>query len=95
MLPFRSEKDLQPSESELSTVQSQRNDLQPEEFPEGPYGASLPLRAIGKSSPWLHNQHAPNAFGYENRELHEGMPRDYPGDYVPSDEVPSAPAESD
>lgn len=65
---------------ELSTVESQREELTAEEFPEGPYGAALAERAFGKSSSWRPGQHAANRFGYEYRELHEPYDRDYPGD---------------
>lgn len=68
-----------PGTDELATVQSQRNDLTAEEFPEGPYGSSLNVESLGKSSPWLTGQHGANPFSYENHQLHEGLPRVYPG----------------
>jgi hypothetical protein len=77
------------SESEygdVSTVQSQQNDLIPEEFPEGPYGSSLEAESIGKSSPWKHGQNGPRPFGYENLQLHEGSGRDYPAEDLMTDE---------
>jgi hypothetical protein len=92
MFPFRSEKK-QPT-ADLSTVESLRNDLVPEEFPEGSYG-STPMIAWGKSSPWRDDQRAPDAFGYENRELHEGMERAYPGDRELGDEASPAKPETE
>ena len=68
------------SYTDLSTVESQRNDLTFEEFPEGPYGADLHEDEPVKSSPWRPEQRQPNRFGYENRELHGSQERDYPGD---------------
>lgn len=65
--------------TDLETVESQRNDLIPEEFPEGPYGTSLNTESLGKSTPWRKDQRPPNRFSYENHELHEGIKRDYPG----------------
>lgn len=65
--------------TDLKTVESQRNDLTAEEFPEGPYGATLHEGTLGKSSPWRESQHSPNSFTYENRELHAGISRGYPG----------------
>lgn len=65
---------------DLATVNSQRNDLTSEEFPEGPYGSSLPELSFGKSSPWREDQYATRPFGYENIELHKGLPRNYPGE---------------
>lgn len=73
--------------TDLSTVESQRNDLTAEEFPEGPYGSSLLAESLGKSSPWRKDQRSQNRFTYENRELHEGMPREYPGDHDTHDEA--------
>jgi hypothetical protein len=81
MFPFRSDK--KQLAADLSTVVSQRLDLIPEEFPEGPYGSygsKLLVESSGESFPWEDDQRSPNRFGYENRELHAGMPRDYPGD---------------
>lgn len=72
--------------TDLSTVESQRNDLVAEEFPEGPYGSSLFSESLGKSSPWRKDQRPPNRFSYENRELHEGLPRDYPPEHLTHDE---------
>ncbi|MFC0329379.1 hypothetical protein ACFOLF_27490 [Paenibacillus sepulcri] len=77
----------QPS-ADLSTVESQRNDLTAEEFPEGPYGSDLIARSLGKSTPWRIDQRPPNRFSYENRELHAGMDREYPGD---DDAAPAVP----
>ncbi|WP_281890939.1 hypothetical protein [Paenibacillus sp. YYML68] len=67
--------------TDFATVESQRNDLTAEEFPEGPYGTSLPLESLGKSTPWRDDQRSNNRFSYENRELHAGLPRNYPGEH--------------
>ena len=72
--------------TDLATVESQRNDLTAEEFPEGPYGSSLLTETLGKSTPWRKDQRPPNRFAYENRELHEGLPRVYPPDHNTHDE---------
>ncbi len=66
--------------TDLATVESQRNDLIAEEFPEGPYGSPILVESLGKSSPWRIDQRPPNRFDYENRELHAGIERGYPGD---------------
>jgi hypothetical protein len=65
--------------TDLKTVESQRNDMIPEEFPEGPYGTSMMSESLGKSTPWREDQRPTNRFAYENRELHAGITRDYPG----------------
>ncbi|PYI57453.1 hypothetical protein [Paenibacillus flagellatus] len=73
--------------TDLATVESQRNDLTAEEFPEGPYGSSLLTESLGKSTPWREDQRPPNSFNYENRELHEGLNRGgYPADHNTHDE---------
>lgn len=84
MVGFKKE-DRQP-DTDLATVESQRNDLTAEEFPEGPYGSTLIKETLGKSTPWRQDQRPPNRFNYENRELHEGIERDYPGDHDMHDE---------
>ncbi|WP_068773323.1 hypothetical protein [Paenibacillus sp. FJAT-26967] len=66
--------------TDLPTVESQRNDTIPEEFPEGPYGSPMASPTLGKSTPWREDQRPTNRFRYENRDLHEGIERDYPGD---------------
>lgn len=51
---------------ELSYVQSQRQDILPEEFPEGPYGASALTDGLGKSTPWEHGQRRVSAHRDQN-----------------------------
>jgi hypothetical protein len=65
--------------SDLSTVESQRNDLSHEEFPDGSYGSSI-TGPTGKSRPWRIDQRSSKPYGYENSSLHEDLGRDYPGD---------------
>jgi hypothetical protein len=71
--------------TDVSTVESRRNDLTYEEFPEGPYGSSLRSETLGKSTPWREDQRPPNQFSYENRELHEGLPRQFPAAHLTHD----------
>ncbi|OAB41275.1 hypothetical protein [Paenibacillus antarcticus] len=66
--------------TDLSTVESQHNDLIAEEFSDGPYGSPVNAETLGKSTPWRSDQRSPNRFDYENRELHAGLEREYPGD---------------
>ena len=72
--------------TDLATVESQRNDLTAEEFPEGPYGTAARTEGLGKSTPWRVDQRPPNRFTYENRELHEGIPRQFPPSHKTHDE---------
>ncbi|MGC5327614.1 hypothetical protein [Brevibacillus sp. SYSU BS000544] len=68
--------------SELKTVESQRNEIYFEEFPEGPYGAATNEQFLGKATGWEEGQYSTQAqFGYENRELHQGLERAYPGSH--------------
>ncbi|MDR0268599.1 hypothetical protein [Paenibacillus sp.] len=81
--------------NDVSTVQSQRNDLIPEEFPEGPYGSSLEAESIGKSKPWLKGQNGPRPFGNENLQLHEADGREYPGEDRMTNDAESKPIEEE
>ncbi|MBD3920081.1 hypothetical protein H8B09_15055 [Paenibacillus sp. PR3] len=74
--------------TDFATVESYRNELTSEEFPDGPYGADLESESLGKSKPWRLEQRAINPFGYENRSLHAGMERGYPGDYKQRHSIP-------
>lgn len=66
--------------TDFAAVESQRNDLTAEEFPEGPYGADLESDKPGKSTPWRIDQRQSRPFGYEDHSLHANMEREYPGD---------------
>lgn len=68
--------------TDVSTVESQRNDLIPEEYPEGPYVTDLLEESPGKSKPWRIDQSASKRFDNVNRSrsLHEDQGHDYPGD---------------
>jgi len=62
---------------DLSTVESQKDNLIPEEFTEGPYGAATNHK-LGKDK-YLESQRATSAFNYEYKDFHEGISRNYPG----------------
>ncbi|OUM95406.1 MAG: hypothetical protein A9Z00_08675 [Thermobacillus sp. ZCTH02-B1] len=74
-------------ETDLAVVESQRNDLTAEEFPEGPYGSPLATESLGKSEPHRIDQRSPRPFNYEDLAFHEGMERGYPGDQGKPDEL--------
>ncbi|MEK3731259.1 MULTISPECIES: hypothetical protein [Paenibacillus] len=78
MSPFKKED--RDRYTDLSTVESQRNDLTAEEFPEGPFGSSITADSLGKSTPWRVDQRPPNRFDYENRSLHKQQQRDFPSE---------------
>lgn len=71
---------------ELLSVQSQRNEIIPEEFPDGPYGSAINAEQLGKSTPWREGQHAISAFAYEERQFHEDRQREFPGSHPTHDE---------
>lgn len=71
---------------ELDSVIAYHNELNNEEFPEGPYGAVYNEEKLGKTSPWLPGQHITSAFTYENREFHEGLDRQEPNSHPTHDE---------
>lgn len=64
--------------TDVSTVESQRNDIFPEEYPEGPFGATTNEDVLGKETPYTASQHAAPRFTYENREFHAGIERQDP-----------------
>lgn len=72
----------------MSNVETQRNFLTAEEFPEGAYGAAQgkdePVE--NKSTPWKEGQQYYSNFAYEFRNLHQGTPRQYPGAHPTHDE---------
>lgn len=62
--------------SELSTVESQRNEILQEEFPEGPYGAATNEELLGKATGWEKGQHSTiTKYTYETRNMHDDLPR--------------------
>ncbi|GGD03919.1 hypothetical protein GCM10007216_38190 [Thalassobacillus devorans] len=74
--------------TDFSNVETQRNFLVPEDFPDGPYGS--PIRKDEpveyKSTPWKEGQQYYSNFAYENRNLHEDLPRQYPGAHPTHDD---------
>ncbi|WNC13220.1 hypothetical protein [Brevibacillus brevis] len=73
--------------SELSTVESQRNEILQEEFPEGPYGSATNRERLGKSSEWEPGQHSTTTrFTYETRNMHQDLPRQMAGHHPVHDD---------
>lgn len=73
---------------DLSNVETMRNFIIPEEFPEGPYGS--PIRqnkpVENKSTPWREGQRTYSAFNYEYKSFHEDLPRQMDGAHPPHDD---------
>ncbi|MFC3041393.1 hypothetical protein ACFOGI_14185 [Virgibacillus xinjiangensis] len=74
--------------SDFTTVDKVRNEIIPEEFPEGPFGSALQEdKAVeGKSTPWGEGQHRSSAYTYPSEELHDDLPRQTPGAHPLHDE---------
>jgi len=74
--------------TDFSTVETERNFLTHEEFPDGTYGS--PGGTIdpveNKSSPWEAGQKYYSNFAYENRNLHQNLPRKDPGAHLTHDD---------
>ncbi|QAS53838.1 cytosolic protein [Halobacillus litoralis] len=76
--------------SDFANVEAQRNFLTPEQLPEGPYGAPRnkyePVNNE-KSAPWTEKQRYYSAFNYENKALHQDLPRQEDGAHPLHDET--------
>jgi hypothetical protein len=74
--------------TDVSSVETMKNYLVPEEHPEGPYGSPRgkddPVE--NKSTPWKEGQRYYSAFNYEFKSLHQDLPRQYPGAHPPHDD---------
>jgi hypothetical protein len=74
--------------SDLSTVEKQRDYLTAEEMPEGPYGSPIgkdnPVQ--NKSTPWQEGQRYYTPFNWENKSLHQDLPRQMDGAHPPHDD---------
>lgn len=77
----------EPYYKEMTNVQDEQTII-PEEFPEGSYGEAIGKQrpVENKSTPWKEDQRTASAFTYENRRLHENVPRQYPGAHPTHDE---------
>lgn len=72
---------------EISTVQSQRNEILQEEFPEGPYGAAHDEKKLGKATGWEPGQHSTTTrFTYETRQFHNDLERHEPASHPTHDD---------
>ncbi|MEW9051839.1 MAG: cytosolic protein [Neobacillus sp.] len=73
---------------DLSNVEKQKNYLTAEDYPEGPYGSPIGKNTPveNKSTPWKEGQRFFSNFNYENKSLHEGLPRQMEGSHPPHDD---------
>lgn len=74
--------------TDFANVEIGRDYVTGEEFPDGAYGSAIrkdkPVR--NKSTPWREGQRSYSAYNYENKTLHEGIPRQVAGAHPPHDE---------
>ena len=65
----------------FSNVRNQKNELIPEEFPEGSFGSPIgeDEPVYSKSTPWEEGQRRQSAYIYPDKELHQDLPRQTPG----------------
>jgi hypothetical protein len=76
------------SYTDVSTVETRKNFIIPEDLPEGSYGAprgeNTPVE--GKSTPWEKGQRPYSNFNYEFKSFHQDLPREYPGAHPTHDD---------
>ncbi|AIF44035.1 hypothetical protein [Virgibacillus sp. SK37] len=74
--------------SDFSNVNRLRNELIPEEFPEGTYGSSIGKEepVFSKSTPWEEGQYRGSAFVYPDKDQHDDLPRQMPQSHPLHDE---------
>lgn len=74
--------------TDFSNVETQRNFLIAEEYPEGPFGSPNGKNepVSNKNTPWEDGQQFYSNFAYENRTMHQDLPRQFPGAHPTHDE---------
>jgi len=74
--------------SDFPNVDKWKNELIPEEFPEGPLGSAInkeePVQS--KSTPWREGQKRTSNFVYPDEEQHHDLPRQLDGAHPLHDE---------
>src|SRR5690606_19278596 len=74
--------------TDLATVESQRNEIIPEEFPDGSYGSIFAAEKTLQPKEWREDQRSLSGFTYEYRSFHEGLDRGgYPGQHDTHDSL--------
>ncbi|MDP4552406.1 hypothetical protein Q9251_16135 [Alkalihalobacillus macyae] len=71
--------------TDFANVEKGRNYVLPEDTPEGPYGSPV-NKKLGKTTPWREGQRSYSAFNYENKNLHQNLPRQDPASHPPHDD---------
>jgi len=86
-MPFRKETEDR-TYTDFSNVEKMRSFLTAEELPEGAYGSPIgkDTPVENKSTPWKPGQQYYSNFTYENRNLHENLPRQMEGAHPTHDD---------
>ncbi len=71
--------------TDFSNVETMHRYVLPEDLPEGPYGSPV-NRSLGKSTPFDEDQRYYSAFNYEFKNLHQDIPRQFPGAHPTHDD---------
>jgi len=72
--------------TDFAPVEKMRNFIIPEDLPEGAYGSPINRDRLGKTTRFENDQQAYSNFAYENRELHQDLPRQDPGAHPTHDD---------
>lgn len=74
--------------AEITNVETMKEQLIPEEFPDGPFGSPIRKNAKveGKSSQWIKGQQRTSGYVYYDKERHDDLPRQMPGAHPLHDE---------
>ena len=67
--------------SDVESARRLKNQIIPEEFPEGSYGSAINEHEApeSKSTPWLPGQYRESAFVYPDKSQHANLPRQADG----------------
>lgn len=73
---------------DMESYKRMKDQLIPEEFPEGPYGSSFQNDAPveRKSTPWEEGQYRESAYVYPDKSQHDDLPRQIDGAHPLHDE---------
>ena len=74
--------------SDFASVRRMRDQLIPEEFPEGSYGSTNNKQVApkSKSTPWTPGQYRESAFVFPHKSQHDNLPRQADGAHPIHDE---------
>ncbi|MFB4474332.1 hypothetical protein [Virgibacillus sp. SK37] len=74
--------------SNFSNVEKMKNELIPEEFPEGSFGSAINKEETvsSKSTEWNEGQKRMSAYVYPDEDQHDDLPRQFPGAHPLHDE---------